>query len=81
MDFTPPPQLTVEFPAGSAPPAQMCINFIIVDDILVEMLESFFVNADSTDPNVEFMPGGDVATVSIMNNDSKKVVSQCSMDI
>lgn len=71
MDFTPTPQ-TVVFPLGSAAGVQRCINIPLNDDTLVEVLESFSVSADSNDPNVEFMPGGDVATVSITDNDSKK---------
>lgn len=70
-DFTTTPQ-TVVFPIGSVPgqPPQ-CIDIPITDDVLVELLESFSVTATSTDPNVEFSPGGNQAVVTITDNDSK----------
>ena len=59
---------------GSSAGERRCINIPLNDDVLVEVPESFFVGADSTDPNVEFSPGGDVASVTITDNDSKKHV-------
>ena len=60
------------FPLGSVASERRCINIPLTDDGLVELSESFFVGASSTDPNVEFSPGGDLTTVTITDNDSKK---------
>lgn len=74
MDFTPSLQ-TVVFPLGSSAGEQRCINVPINNDALVEVLETFSVSANSNDPNVEFSVGGNLATVSIMDDDRKKLVS------
>ena len=78
LDFTPDPQ-TVVFPAGSSVGERRCINITLNDDVLVEVPESFSVIADSTDPHVEFTPGGNVATVTITDNDSKKLADWYSI--
>jgi hypothetical protein len=62
------PQTEV-FPIGSVAGERRCVDFIINDDQLVELLESFLVLATSADPNVEFTNGGDQSTVSITDND------------
>ena len=80
LDFTPAPQ-TVVFPLGSAPGERRCIDIPLNDDTLVEVLESFSVSADSSDPNIEFMPGGNVAAVTITDNDSKKFLGIYSIDL
>lgn len=77
-DFTVGAQ-TIVFPAGSTAGAQLCINIPIIDDVLVELLESFSVSAASNDPNVEFSAGGNLATVSITDNDGEShVVLLCN---
>ena len=70
-DFTVSSQTQV-FPAGSSAGERRCINIPINDDVLVELLESFSVSLSSTDPNVEFSPGGTQATVTITDNDGKR---------
>ena len=62
------------FPAGSVAGEQRCIHVPIINDVLVEVPEIFSVNAESTDPNVEFEAGGDQSTVTITDNDSKKLI-------
>ena len=69
-DFSTAP-VTVFFPAGSSAPLQLCQNIPIINDVLVEMLESFTVTASSNDPNAEFNPGDDVSTVEITDDDSE----------
>lgn len=59
------------FATGSDVGTRLCINISIVDDILVEVIERFIINADSSDQNVEFEVGGDQANVTITDNDSK----------
>ena len=71
MDFTNTP-LTTIFPAGASVGERRCVNIPLNDDTLVEVPESFSVSADSDDPNVLFTAGGDAATVTITDNDSKK---------
>ena len=78
LDFTPDPQ-TVVFPVGSSVGERRCIDIPLNDDVLVEVPESFSVIAASTDPNVEFSPGGNVATVTITDNDSKKLADWYSI--
>lgn len=71
---------TVTFPVSSSAGAQMCTNIPITNDILVELTETFSVEASSNDPNVEFsVGGGDQAVVSITDNDSKRLVIESTM--
>lgn len=72
LDFTNTTQIAF-FPVGSSVGEQRCINILLNDEVLVEVPESFSVTADSNDPNVLFTPGGNVATVTITDNDSKKL--------
>ena len=68
------------FPVGSVAGESSCLNISFNDDTLVEVQESFSIKAVSSDPNVEFSPGGDMATVTIMDNDGKVmtvIVSLC----
>lgn len=62
---------TVVFPVGSVAGESSCFNITFNDDTLMEVSESFSVRAVSSNPNVEFSPGGDMATVTIMDNDGK----------
>ena len=78
LDFTPDPQ-TVVFPVGSSVGERRCIDIPLNDDVLVEVPESFSVIAASTDPNIEFSAGGNVATVTITDNDSKKLADWYSI--
>ena len=71
LDFTNTPQPAI-FPVGSSVGEQRCISILLTDDVLVEVPESFSVTADSNDPNVLFTFGGNAATVTITDNDSKK---------
>ena len=72
MDFTPIPQ-NVVFPVGSVAGERRCLNIPLSDNISVELAENFSVRADSSDPNAEFSPGGDIAVLTITDNDSKKL--------
>ena len=60
---------TVVFPVGSAARERRCINVTFNESTLVE---SFSIEARN--PNVEFSPGGDMAMVTIIDDDSKSVL-------
>ena len=60
---------TVNFPSGSSPTAQMCIDIPIIDDNIVESNELFSVSASSSMSNVQFAPGANTASVVIVDND------------
>ena len=62
---------TVVFPVGSAAMERRCLNITFNQSTSVE---SFSIGAESNDPNVGFSPGGAMAMVTIINNDSKRVV-------
>ena len=61
---------TVVFPVRSAAKERRCINVTFNESTLVE---SFSIVAQSNNPNVEFSPGGDMAMVTIIDDDSKRV--------
>ena len=64
---------TIVFGPGSVEGDMMCIDVEIVNDIMTEITEQFFVNAASTSPNAAFNPGGNRATVSIIDDDGNKL--------
>ena len=73
LDFTPTPQ-TVVFPVGSVAVETRCLNIPFNDDTLHEVSESFFISVASSDPSVEFLLGRNMAVVTIIDDDSKKMI-------
>ena len=55
-------------PDGQSAP--QCINIQITDDSVLEAEEVFFVELQSTNPNVSPDPSANNATVVILNDDS-----------
>ena len=55
-------------PSGQSEP--QCINIQITDDSTLEAEEIFFVELQSTNPNVTPDPSANNATVVILNDDS-----------
>ena len=45
-------------------------SIVIIDDLIVEGTESFVVSGNVTAPSL-FVPGGDTATVTILDNDGE----------
>ena len=74
LDFTSTPQ-TVVFPAGSVAIETRCFNIPFNDDTLDEFSESFSIIVVSSDPMVEFSPGRNMAVVTIIDDDSKKIIN------
>ena len=72
LDFTPTPQ-TVVFPVGSIAMETRCFNIPFNDDTSHEVSESFFISLESSNPTVEFSPGRNMAVVTIIDDDSKKI--------
>ena len=51
----------------------MCVTVVIVDDIVVETNQSFTLELSSLTPSVTVSIGGDVATVTILDEDGKNI--------
>ena len=51
----------------------MCVTVDIVDDIVVETNQSFTLELSSLTPTVTVSIGGDVATVTILDEDGKNI--------
>ena len=52
----------------------MCVTVDIVDDIVVETNQSFTLELSSLTPTVTVSIGGDVATVTILDEDGKNYI-------
>ena len=58
------------FDQGATTGSTQNASIVIIDDPLVEGTESFVVSGSVTAP-ASFVPGGDMTTVSIMDNDGE----------
>ena len=60
----------VTFDQGTSTGSTQNASIEIIDDSLVEGTESFVVSGNVTAP-ASFVPGGDITTVSILDNDGE----------
>ena len=70
MDFTS-TSVTLTFIAGSISGSTVSTTVSIEDDNVVEGAEMFYTLGSTTDPHAQFIPGGDTATVTILDDDGK----------
>ena len=61
--------VTLTFTSGSMSGVTVDTSVFINDDIRVEFDENFFIDATSSNPRVNFVPGTDRAEVTIRDND------------
>lgn len=64
---------------GSTPRA--CTNFTILDDQVLEDVETFSVMLTEDDPRVQVAAGRDEATIEIADNDGKQESSEIEQQI
>ena len=70
MDFTS-TSVTLTFFAGSISGSTVSTTVSIENDDVVEGVEMFYALGSTTDPQAQFRPGEDHATVTILDDDGK----------